>query len=291
VKPVKILFCFLLSTFLLSGQTITVGSLFNYSVGDSLVYNHYEYYNGQQTVTTIYRTVLQKSISLNQDTVHYTIFQSQSTAIPCYMCGFVVSSGIQHETHYNLNTPFNCFTQTTLDTCSLLTNTTYINSCGLLESDRAIVPKTTINGCTFERPRLECKIIEGVGAFGVSVMGWYPFPGSEDKIVAYHKAGQPSCGAIGTMPVTGIEEHTAGGSQRFAIFPNPASGFCNVLCSRAGNVNLRVELTTVLGELVLKEDLKDGNPRFNTADLRPGTYFVRVYFDGVSAGQRTLVVY
>jgi hypothetical protein len=279
----------LLSGFLASAQTITIGSLYNFSVGDSIVSEHFDYLGNTYTHTAIYSVVMQKSTSPNQDTLYYTVFKSEVTQVPGYSPS--VHSGSGQLKYGNLTDTVTGITVPATDTCGILIDTTFINSCGNRENYTERQAKTTSLECTFEAPVLTCRIVEGVGIFKKSRMSWTPSPGTEDRLITYHKAGQSSCGRVGIMP-TGIFEDRLEKSSYFTVFPNPASESCEISFSNAvHDKNATVELKNILGEPVLKEKLNDrGHVQLNTSELKPGVYFIQLYQNGAMVCDRKLIV-
>jgi hypothetical protein len=89
------------------------------------------------------------------------------------------------------------------------------------------------------------------------------------------------------MPATasGTDENTpyAGpGPASFSIYPNPTNGNFSLLHKgKKLNGSLTVEVFTTRGERVMTEHIANDKPHeFNSSDLKPGLYFVKVVADG-----------
>ncbi len=66
-------------------------------------------------------------------------------------------------------------------------------------------------------------------------------------------------------------------SQSFSIYPNPAGDFINIsIDSAEGLLAREVQILDLLGLVVSKTELTDGNKRIDISDLPRGTYFIKV---------------
>ena len=83
-----------------------------------------------------------------------------------------------------------------------------------------------------------------------------------------------------TFTVAGILGIESQESLGLSLYPNPASQSFNL---RSETPMQRIELRNVLGQVVLIEDIQSTEAQVNVDALSQGTYFVRVYRDGVIA--------
>ena len=83
-----------------------------------------------------------------------------------------------------------------------------------------------------------------------------------------------------TFTVAGILGIESQESLGLSLFPNPASQTFNL---RSETPMQRIELRNVLGQVVIVEDIQSTEAQVNVDALSQGTYFVRVYRDGVVA--------
>lgn len=58
------------------------------------------------------------------------------------------------------------------------------------------------------------------------------------------------------------------------LFPNPTSDYINI--SMKQNAISEIEITNVLGKIVLHSMVQGNNVRMNVSDLNPGVYMVRI---------------
>lgn len=83
-----------------------------------------------------------------------------------------------------------------------------------------------------------------------------------------------------TFTVAGVLGIESQESLGLSLYPNPASQSFNL---RSETPMQRIELRNVLGQLVLVEDIQSTEAQVAVDALSQGTYFVRVYRDGVIA--------
>ncbi len=83
-----------------------------------------------------------------------------------------------------------------------------------------------------------------------------------------------------TFTVAGVLGIESQESLGLSMYPNPATASFNL---RSETPMQRIELRNVLGQLVMEHDLQGTEAQVSVASLSQGTYFVRVYRDGVAA--------
>jgi hypothetical protein len=96
-----------------------------------------------------------------------------------------------------------------------------------------------------------------------------------------------ACGDVvsnGCPPPIGIEELE---SEVVRVFPNPASTIFNIQC---GSVFESVVLKDITGKIVLKEDVKTANTRFDVSHLSEGIYMLEVDFGNGKLSAQKLVL-
>jgi len=83
--------------------------------------------------------------------------------------------------------------------------------------------------------------------------------------------------------------HSLGNKANFNLYPNPTSGNFNVDISSALN-NGEIELRNVLGQIVYKQQVKQGNNQINTQNLAKGIYTYSVLQDKELVNTGKLVI-
>ena len=259
---------------LLKSQNFTNGSVYNYSVGDTIVSKYQPYYGFSVPTpppTYIYRVFKQKSFSANLDTVFYVTYDTYVSMTNCYPCTQVVTSTLTNFFVTNLNSSAISYTFTNMDSCQKQVDTSYLGNCGHFEHLKYATKKPPPAFC-FEPPTLNDLIIEGVGLFSSYRSLNFPNPGfgSETKLVSFHKVGETSCGKVGSIP-NGLRENTSD-FIKLKVVPNPFSERFEFEITDKGLYFLYDQIT---GLVISGEALK-GRTTVSTQELPAGLYFLLV---------------
>ena len=219
--------CLLLfSVFCIAGksQYFTNGSIYDYSVGDTIVtiYEFYDQGYGYNPVPTFtYRMFTGKSFSPNNDSIYYAadevkyrgpVYPSQTPTYTYQTVAFAITN--LNDTLINYDLPHDT-------SCQLVSDVTGQISCGAgaLNCHTKAVQS---HNC-FEPPILEHTFIEGVGIL-VYTRSNNSMPkglGSKTWFIAASKVGK-NCKPIGMVP-NAINEMEFLRAQ-IKIYPNPSQG-------------------------------------------------------------------
>ena len=266
MKHIYIL-CFFVVSFCSSSQGFTNGSVFNYSVNDTIVTDYIQYPTGWGGPTsppvTTYRIFKQKHYSANQDTVFYQI-EDYVVAYPgCVGCQPAVTHTVQNFVVTALNSSAINYS---LLTCHGQIDNSFVNNCGM--NEHSIDAGGAFGSC-FEPNQEHYRIIEGVGRFHLFRSGSGTGFGDETKLVAYHKVSQPACGgAIGAFP-TGINEWKTE-DTRLTIYPNPSNGYFTI----DTKTEILFQLQNLMGEELKSAKLSPGNTLLDLTDQPQGIYIL-----------------
>lgn len=264
-----VLTLFLLWAIRISSQSFTNGSVFNYSVGDTIVTSvtHYTGLIGGASPPNItYRVFTNKSYSANLDTVFYGIHDVSFKAGACSGCPSSISSANKNFYITNLSASVINFIIPGIQSCQQMKDTNYVNECGINEHY-----KYAESGLAcFEPPIHEYKIIEGIGIFEytVSLNSNPPGIGFREELISFHKTSK-QCGTIGTIP-NGINEWRLG-TQKLNVYPNPSDGSYTIDSEKDGT--LVVE--NILGEEVYNRSVFRGITTIDLTQQSKGVYIVK----------------
>jgi hypothetical protein len=269
------LFIFALISSGLYGQTtLTNGMLYNFSVGDTIMYTFNT--SGMPPMShTI--TVLQKSSFV--DTVLYQVKDDYYAPPGCMTC--TASSGSSsysfQVTDLNANAEHTSMSNTV---CTVVHDTSYANGCGQTVNERynAFTPSC------FEPDMYTSTLVEGVGLFYQKTYGQDPNHSIYCKTLDYyHKVGQAPCSRSGMA--TGITLYNA--MEEVLIFPNPATD--DVFISNTFRENLAISIMTPDGKEIYKRQSDEMHISIKQT-FAPGIYFVRLTNSNGSASVKKLVI-
>ncbi|MBL7933933.1 MAG: T9SS type A sorting domain-containing protein [Bacteroidia bacterium] len=260
-----------------NSQNFTNGSVHDYDVGDTIVFEYKEYSMTSTSFTppnVTYRVFTQKIYSVTMDSVTYHFIDrvlDRGTAPP-YPTTLITSSG--SILIKNLSTPIVFTTTSSNDTCYNVFDKSYINDCGfhVHEHKESFL-------CAWEANHEFTTHIEGVGFFYDSYHGnWYPVKGKSTSLVAVHKVNGKSCGQIGPFP-TGLTELSA---NTFAVkyYPSPVGDELHLKVSAAlASQRFKIKIKNVLGQMVYKsdEEFSFSEPVLDVKGLQRGVYFLEIW--------------
>jgi hypothetical protein len=260
-----LLFLFLVSGNIIS-QSFTNGSVYNFSVGDTIVTEITNYYGQITAKAMIYRVVAGKHFSAQNDTVFYECYDYYYVPVNCMTC--TASWTKVNNTFYitDLTSSAINYTLAGKDNCQVTKDSSYLNTCGLHEHLKYVTPP----GC-FEGPTIEDRIIEGVGILSYSRC-WNCMPagsGGGSKLVSFHKAEGIKCGNVAFIPV-GIPENYE--NDLVNIFPNPGNGQFWVKSSAGGELYIKNQL----GQTIYAGNVSPGENSVNITGCEAGIYFVNL---------------
>ncbi|WP_317898961.1 T9SS type A sorting domain-containing protein [Aurantibacillus circumpalustris] len=269
-----LLLCALASFIKLSSQSFTNGTVFDYSVGDTIVTykQNKDAFGNVGPPTTTYRVYTNKYYSANLDTVFYQAHDVYSTPPPTppYFSPFPISSANVSFFVSNLGSSAINFSLPWIHGCQTMIDTSYVNMCGMNEHFKYAKNDSSC----FEPPTIEYKIVEGVGVFE-NTMSWngIPFSGGTKTTLNWFRKGNKRCGFMNAIPVenpTGIEEWNSS-VEKLQIYPNPSKGIYNINTSDKGTVFVM----NVLGEEVYTAQIERGISVLNLENQTPGIYIVK----------------
>jgi hypothetical protein len=80
---------------------------------------------------------------------------------------------------------------------------------------------------------------------------------------------------------TGINSNFSNLSSNFIVYPNPSNGIFNLQLDTSTPLSLTtIEVTDVLGRVILTDKVKSGNYELNLGNNVNGIYFIKATFDG-----------
>jgi hypothetical protein len=199
---------FFLSIFAKSQSPLTIGQVYDYTIGDAICYTRTPNLSGPPTSYT--QTFLQKTVKV--DTIIYVAKYNYYTPAACQTCSPSAGTYTSNFTIIHLNSLFQL---ATADTCTVVKDTIYINGCGTTLMKR----NNNFGGSCFEPTIFNHEVYEGVGGF-YSYTIYNSLPpgyGYQTELTYYHKVGQPRCGGNGQPLI--IKENELW--NQISIFPNP----------------------------------------------------------------------
>jgi hypothetical protein len=249
------------------GQNFTSGSVYNYNVGDTIIY-YYRNIPGPmgnpEPYVYHYRVYKTKTPNSANDTIIYTYEETVNNFIKV---GFTYSFITTTETHTQVTSNFSVsvinFTIGSLTAkCGRMKDTSYIDVCKFSVHRKYLHYDNTC----FEPSQREYTFIEGIGQFYLETYGYNHGAGFEFKFVAAHKAGQPSCG--GVFFANAINELSAIPSVQ--LFPNPGAGLFILQLP----IEAEVYVYDLLGNKINLGSMPAGNNQIDLSQIENGIYFL-----------------
>ncbi len=254
----------------LSSQSFTKGSVYDYSVGDTIVTysaNYPDAFSSAGPPTVTYRVFTNKYYSANMDTVFYKVYDVYTTPqpVPPYYPP-KISAGNFSFFVTNLTSSAINFVLPGIQTCQTTIDTSYVNSCGLNEHFK--YAKVGF-GC-FEPPTIRYKIVEGIGVFqDTRSLNGFPFPGGTKTDLYWFRKGNQRCGVAGAIP-DGIKEWIAS-SEKLTVYPNPSSGQFIFESKEKGILSIQ----NVFCEEIYKVEIWPGKNSIELSDFVSGIYIAK----------------
>lgn len=260
---------FLMLPTIANAQQFSNGSVFNYAVGDTIVSDYYDFYNGYGSsprVHRIFETVTAKTICATNDTIYYTFFRAELWQPANGSNTPTVITSIVIQTVTNLSSSLINYSLGNTS-CYISKDSTY-SYCGMP------VHRKWLNGFTnvCEPPELEHLFIEGIGTFTTSrVNNSYPYPGIgfQTKLVAFSK-GTQTCERVGMMPTSIAKDSPQLFQVR--IFPHP---FDEVFTIETPT-DAQLSVYNLSGQVLLQQNLLSGTNLIAADAFPPGLYFVKI---------------
>lgn len=287
MKSIVCIFLFLNLNYSSFGQNFTNGTVYNYAVGDTIVTEYLEYWNGYSTSIPLkyrfYMAITGKTICPTNDTIFYTSFNSRVDFISFQPLNTITSSSIVTFTITDLLSSVISYSLQGAD-CQLQYDTTYL-ICGMAQHIKELLLNP--DSICFEAPTVRHSAIEGIGTFMLSRSNnSFPNPGIgfETRLVSFHK-GANICGTIGAMP-TGVETQTQQAWQ-FEVYPNPVVG--NLVQLKTPEAVI-VEIFSLEGRKLLEQDFSVGDTHIDLSGLENGTYLLR-YHNEKNTGNKKIIIH
>jgi hypothetical protein len=268
-----LLFC----SFTILGQSFTNGSVYNYSIGDTIVtMTTVDDQNPPQPPTYKYRLFTGKTFSAAQDTVFYSGFEVQQIQPACINCqGSTVSSNFSFFVT-NLTQTINIPVSTS--TCQTEMHSSGPGYCALTSYTSENVRNP--GGC-FEAPYYRLILIEGIGSFMTTVTynSGNGAVETKEELVKAHKVGK-SCGVVGSIPNSIVERQ----KENVKIFPNPSNGIITIETPNY----FELQVYNIQGQLLFSGEIQIGKHTL-TLPVAKGLYHVKLISEN-SVSSRKIVV-
>ena len=290
MKNILVILFFFLSFTSRSQSLMTVGEIYDYSIGDIFITRF-----GGYAAPPVFRwdTIVTKYYSTGLDTVFYTRNSFSYQPPACQTCTGSTSYATVNFYYTNLTDTIgtglgtkpadlmcidtNGYTGTWLDTvyynpyfCSVLTTT--INHMG-----NGPVPLDSICWWYFEPYYGYDEYAKGLGhtkSYWNTCSNGFPLCESGYYLL-YYKKGTDSCGSAATLP-TGLIEFA---EDKFILFPNPVTNELTIENPEYSGLKIKeIEIYSSLGEKVFSQ-LQTTNHKHQTVDvtqLPSGIYFITV---------------
>lgn len=239
---------------------LTFGQVYNYDVGDVI---QTRYFKGvPSTYTYVTKTVLNKTFSVNNDTIFYTVNFDSFTTPAGFTNNITVTDTVTHlndsaTTHHNETS------------CTGTQSSIYQDYCN--KSVWRISPAPSVS-CGSSTIQEDTYLIEGVGG-PFLLYTLHPFSSSVPYLQVafiYYSKQSGSCGSR----VTGIHE-TVMGLQQLFVYPNPATTELNVSTSENSLIE-QLSVFDVNGKQVLTTNSTES---ISVSRLTTGIYFIKVKTD------------
>lgn len=243
--------------FQLNAQTLTIGQVYNFDVGDVIG----SIYSGSGTSgPPMYKksTILAKVISVNNDTITYTISEYDYTPPACQNCSASISSNTVTKAYTNLNSPI---TQNNGTTCLATDDTLYYAYCNRKTYE---VHPVSGNNC-FEPITVTSKHVEGVG--GPFFTKYVPFNQVTQTVMLDYYMKQ-----AGNCPVDLFIDEGASTLPVSKIYPVPANDLIHFECAEQVQ---RYDIFDLTGNISLTGFLNEN--QVNTGSLKSGVYILHLW--------------
>jgi hypothetical protein len=286
----KTIYTFLL-VFIFTGsrsQSFTNGTIFDYSVGDTLFEQYQDIPGGFGSLpppTYIFRAITGKTVNASPASIDYEehriVNQYQFTGgTPPYT--LAITNTIMAFSITNLQyVPINDSLPKGYG-CVIQKDTTFLNNCGFYVHQKYYKKLPPPNTC-FEPPTYTATTIEGHGiyTYTTSLSALPPGKGYESKLLWSHKVGKTQCGQRMVIQ-TGLNEHS--GVLHVKVFPNPSEGNYFVECPTAGNL----KVINAIGGIILEKNLNAGTSEIEMLSAPAGIYFIILNIDGALSTERVV---
>ncbi len=254
-----IFFFLLIGSVTAFSQSMQVGTIHDYAVGDVFQTRSNSGSNNPPLYQT--DTILNRYSSADLDTLFYTVQRHHFVPAACPTCSPNFSRSTITLAYTNLTSPGAHFSA---QSCSTIVDTIYNNSdyCGLQTWERHSTSDPADSNC-FEPPYWYSKFIAGAG--GPYYYDFNPSMGpyvTEHKLI-YLKKGGIECGTL----ITSVELTN---NVNFQIYPNPVSDQLNLQGFHSSGV---YKIFNSIGETVVTGVVER---QIDVSKLVPGSYIIEL---------------
>lgn len=249
----------------LEGQTLTVGEVFNYEVGDEF---HIRSSSHSAAPVVDRLTVIEKSYSKTKDTVFYSIANNGYTYDPWNV---VARIDTQKLFYTSLSSPiFDAQLNAWEKELTLNRDSMIIDTISTADSALCSTSKNAFHARTreFEHQRAYAK---GLGfiydrSFGINgVVDGY------GRYMFYFKKGNATCGKPDLK--NSVPKNKP--AFKIQVFPNPASDALFITSTNNSQEPVFVEILSLKGETLMNAALQMPTTKLSIKNLPAGTYLVR----------------
>lgn len=268
------------------GQNFTNGSVFNYSVGDTII-EQYAYYSGGSIgkVSTKLRAVIGKTVNVTGDTIRYRESRVTDTIIgnTANFQKVLVQETLDYINTNLQNVLSNEVVVGPTNPCLTQIDVGYTDTCGFKVHKKYLQKKAGPPTCN-ELPSLTRHYIEGLGVYQYTYSIKNPINiGHNSQVIFAHKVGQKTCGARVQL-TTGLHENSPK-RELLQLYPNPIID--NTLRLKTAEV-LQLEIYSLDGRKLRELDDLVGNTNFDVSEFENGVYLLR-FTNGKSIGYKKIV--
>lgn len=264
----------LFSTFSGIAQNFTNGSVYDFSVGDTIVssYQAYKRNNADGPPTYNYMMITGKIYSPNLDTITYLTHNVHFTPVGCMNCSVVITADDGAFFVTDLNSSVINYTFS-LGVCRIQKDTSYVGFCGFNEHVKYVADKPGFT--CYEAPRIKDTYIEGIGKFILDqhLNGIPTEYGYETKLISAHKVGK-NCSIIGQIP-NGISEFSRRNGD-LKVYPSVSNGEFIIETEKDGILSI----SNALGQEVYRREVSEGKNNIELSLQPEGIYFIHFQMDG-----------
>jgi hypothetical protein len=264
MKRFLIFLLFIISSWC-KAQSLTNAQVYNFDVGDVFqTFNTWaaSYSNTYETIT-----VLNKTISIGNDTIVYTLQVDKYTPPPppCSTCTPTYNSAVVTQTITNL-TGFPQHNQQSSGCVGPCYDSLFTDSCGRSIWEKGPIPSVS---CTSTPVSEITSVVDGAGGPYFEYLSHpMPTPGQPwSKRLIYYQKMSGSCGNY----VTSMEE-LRNESVSIAVFPNPSSEEIKI---SSPVVIYYYDIMDANGKVIQAGSLKDD--KIDITNLGKGMYYVNFY--------------
>lgn len=271
----------LLSSLVCNGQvSLTRGEVYDFDIGDVIQGRYDKPWAGTLVYET--KTILNKTNSINNDTLFYTVKKDVYTIITTTFTSVNFSSTTKIDTITNLTAIAQHGNIT--GPCIGTKDSTYLGFCNKTVWERhEDIGVSCMNQPTMERTYL----IKGLGGPYYRFLGLAPntiIPYYEYKLIYYSKVSG-TCGAYVSLLNSKLVT-----KNNINIYPNPTKDKITIdLQNLKVSGNLKIEISDINGKLLYSENKNYNNDlKIDLTHFEPGAYFITIMSDNLNHHQKIL---